>query len=129
MADNGHKSVEKNVEVLKDEVSKELRELGREARHKADSAKKDVVHKLYEAAEGIRREVRENKAGGDATETADKFAHGLEKAAHYLNRHSFDDMGEDVERAVKRNPLPMLGIVLLFGIVLGLLLRGNGKQS
>jgi ElaB/YqjD/DUF883 family membrane-anchored ribosome-binding protein len=129
MANNGHKNVEKNVEAFKDEVSKELRELGREARHKADSAKKDVVGKLYEAAESIRREVRDAKAGNDATESADKFAHGLEKAAHYLNRHSFDDMGEDVERAVKRNPMPMLLVVLLIGVVLGLILRGDGKQA
>lgn len=129
MADNGHKDVEQNLETLKDEVSKELRELGREARHKADAAKKDVVHKLYETAENIRKEVREAKAGDDATQTADKFAHGLEKAAHYLNRHSFDDLGEDVERAVKRNPLPMLGIVLMVGVILGLLLRGNDKKA
>jgi ElaB/YqjD/DUF883 family membrane-anchored ribosome-binding protein len=128
MASNGHKKIEQDVEALKSEVSKDLRELGREARFKADAAKKDVVGKLYEAAESIRREVREASAGKETTETADSFAHGLEKAAHYLNRHSFDDMGEDVERVVKRNPLPMLGIVLVVGIILGMLLRGGKKD-
>jgi ElaB/YqjD/DUF883 family membrane-anchored ribosome-binding protein len=125
MADNGHQDIDK----IKDDVAKELREFGREARRKADEAKKDVVGKLYEAAEGIRREVREAKAAKETTESADKIAHGLEKAAHYLNRNSFDDMGEDVERVVKRNPLPTVGIVLLVGIILGLLLRGDGKRG
>jgi ElaB/YqjD/DUF883 family membrane-anchored ribosome-binding protein len=124
MSDNGHK----RIEGLADEAGKELREFGRQVRHRADDAKKDVVGKLYEAAETIRREAHESNAGKDAQQTADNVARGLEKAAHYLNRHSFDEMGEDVERVVKRSPMRSMVFAVLVGIVIGLLLRSGSRD-
>lgn len=125
MAKNGHN----RVEDITDEAAQELREFGRQARGKADEAKKDVVGKLYEAAQTIRRETREAKPGKEAEQAADNVARGLEKAAHYLNRHSYDDMGDDVERAVKRNPMRALIIMLVIGVVIGLILRGGGNRA
>jgi hypothetical protein len=125
MANNGHKK----LEAFKDEAAQELREFGREVRHKANSAKKDVVGKLYDAAEGIRREVRESKASKDARRSADNVARGLEKAAHYINRHSFEDMGEDVEKLVRRPPVRIVLIALVVGVVLGLILRNSKVQA
>lgn len=124
MATNGRKQ----IEGLADEANKELRELGRQVRHKANDAKKDVVGRLYEAAETIRREAREANSGKEGEQAADNVARGLEKAAHYLNRHSFEDMGDDMERVVKRSPMRALIIATLVGIVIGLVLRG-GRRS
>lgn len=125
MANNGHN----RVENITDEAAQELREFGRQVRGKADDAKKDVVGKLYEAAKTIRRETREAKPGKDAEKAADDVARGLEKAAHYLNRHSYDDMGDDVERAVKRNPMRALVVMLVVGVIIGLILRGGGDRA
>jgi ElaB/YqjD/DUF883 family membrane-anchored ribosome-binding protein len=125
MANNGHS----RVENVTDEAAQELREFGRQVRGKADEAKKDVVSKLYEAAKTIRRETREAKPGKDAEQAADNVARGLEKAAHYLNRHSYDDMGDDVERAVKRNPMRALVVMLVVGVIIGLILRGGGDRA
>ena len=124
MAENGRK----HADELREDATRELREFGREVRHKADDAKKDVVARLFDAADTIRREAREAKAGDDAEKAADNVAKGLEKAAHYLKRHSYEDMGDDVERAVKRKPMRALSIALVAGIVIGLILRGNPRD-
>ncbi|MDX2139972.1 MAG: hypothetical protein SF123_17935 [Chloroflexota bacterium] len=124
MPSNGHKK----LEALKDDAAQELREFGREVRHKANDAKKDVVSKLYDAAEGIRREVRESKASKDARHSADSVARQLEKAAHYINRHSFEDMGEDVEKIVRRPPVRIVLIALVVGLVIGLIMRNSNRK-
>jgi hypothetical protein len=124
MPSNGHKK----LEALKDDAAQELREFGREVRHKANDAKKDVVGKLYDVAETIRREVRESKAGREARRSADNVAHSLERAAHYINRHSFEDMGEDVEKIVRRPPVRIVLIALVLGIVVGLILRNSNRR-
>ena len=124
MAENGHKSVDE----LREDANRELREFGREVRQKADEAKKEVVERLFEAADTIRRETREAKANKDAEQAADNVAKGLEKAAHYLKRRSYEDMGDDVERVVKRRPMRAVGMALVAGIVIGLILRGGSRD-
>ena len=124
MAENGHKSVDE----LREDANRELREFGREVRQKADEAKKEVVERLFEAADTIRRETREAKANKDAEQAADNVAKGLEKAAHYLKRRSYEDMGDDVERVVKRRPMRAVGMALVAGIVIGLILRGSSRD-
>ncbi|MCC6614624.1 MAG: hypothetical protein IT320_14180 [Anaerolineae bacterium] len=124
MAENGHK----NVDELREEANRELREFGREVRSKADEAKKEVVARLFDAADTIRREAREANASKDAEQAADNVAKGLEKAAHYLKRRSYEDMGDDVERVVKRRPMRALGIALVTGIVIGMILRGGSRD-
>ena len=124
MAKNGHHPVEE----LTEDAARELREFGRQVRHKANDVKKDVVGRLYEAAETIRREAREGGSNKEAEAAADNVARGLERTAHYLSRHSVEDMGEDVERAVKRSPMRALGIAFVVGLVVGLLLRGSDRD-
>jgi len=124
MAENGHKSVDE----LREDANRELREFGREVRQKADEAKKEVVERLFEVADTIRRETREAKANKDAEQAADNVAKGLEKAAHYLKRRSYEDMGDDVERVVKRRPMRAVGMALVAGIVIGLILRGSSRD-
>ncbi len=124
MAKNAHHTVEE----LTEDAARELREFGRQVRHKANDVKKDVVGRLYEAAETIRREAREAGTSKDAEAAADQVARGLERTAHFLSRRSVEDMGDDVERAVKRSPMRALSIAFIFGLVVGLLLRGGGRD-
>lgn len=110
------------------DVTKELGEVGRELRHKANEIRKEAVSQLNKAAESMRREVRANTEDSAAHKTADEVAKGLEKAAHYLNNRSLEQMGEEATKVVRRNPMRVMLIALGVGIILGLLLRGGDKK-
>ncbi|MBL8118103.1 MAG: hypothetical protein J0L63_07420 [Anaerolineae bacterium] len=113
-------------ETIQD-VTKELGELGRELRQRANDIRKEAVKQLNHAAESIRREAREDMDDESAQKTADEVAKGLEKAAHYLNTNSVEQMGQEATRIVKKNPVPSLLVILGIGILIGLLLRGGKK--
>ena len=110
------------------EVTKDLGEVGRELRHKANEIRKEAVSQLNKAAESMRREVRANSDDTAAHKTADEVAKGLEKAAHYLNTRSVEQMGDEATKVVKRNPMRVMMIALGVGLILGLLLRGGDKK-
>ncbi len=124
---NGHNHVNDRAEKLADEAEKNLRDWGREAHHYADSAKSDMVKSLYDAAKNLRKEARDAGASGDALHRVDDVATGFEKAATYLKRHSYEDMGEDAVKTVKRYPMQTMAILFVVGVVIGLLLRGDSS--
>jgi len=105
----------------------ELREAGRELRQKANDLRKDLVGQLNKAAAALRQEVRDKSSDPSLHQSVDEAATGLEKAAVYLNNHSVEDMGVEAVRTVKQNPVPMVAIVFVLGLIVGLLLRG-GKR-
>ncbi len=113
------------AEDFLDDAGKNLHEFGREARHKADGAKKDMVKTLHTAAHTIRKEARDADASREVRNQADSVAKGFERAAHYLNKHSYDDITEDVAEGVKANPWRTLAIIFFIGLVIGLILRGD----
>ncbi|MEZ4668017.1 MAG: hypothetical protein R3E39_08885 [Anaerolineae bacterium] len=119
-------TAEKIQDVTHD-VSKELGELGRELRSRANDIRKEAVSQLNKAAESMRRETRANTEDKAAHKTADELAKGLEKAAHYLNHNSVEQMGEEATKVVKRNPMRVMLIALTVGIILGLMMRGDKK--
>ncbi|NDJ61721.1 MAG: hypothetical protein GYB67_11385 [Chloroflexi bacterium] len=111
-----------------------LGEWAREARQRADEVKSTIVQQLNEGAETIRREVRQTDSiSADDLERADEVAEGLERAANYLNTTSYEQMGSDVthaiEEEVSRNPIRNLVIAFAVGVVVGLILRSNGRSS
>lgn len=108
-----------------DEIARELREVQRQLRSRANDVRKEVVKQLYTGAETIRREAREANAGDDARHSADELARGLEKAASYLNSRSVEDMGEEVVRVVRRNPIRAVIIAFAVGALMGLMMRGD----
>jgi ElaB/YqjD/DUF883 family membrane-anchored ribosome-binding protein len=120
-------TAEKIQDVTQD-AAKELGEVARELRHKANEIRKEAVSQLNKAAESMRREVRANTDDGAAHKTADEVAKGLEKAAHYLNTRSVEQMGDEATKVVRRNPMRVMLITLGVGIILGLLLRGSDKK-
>ncbi|MDX2162506.1 MAG: hypothetical protein SF162_14365 [bacterium] len=133
---NGHKDIRDRVEDIADDIGGELKdfgkEFGREARENADELKTNVVRQLYETAKSMRREARQRGVRGDSLKSVDGMAKGLERAAHYLKRNSYEDMTEDVEKvvstSVKRNPMQVLLIVFAIGLVIGLILRNSNPQ-
>jgi F0F1-type ATP synthase membrane subunit b/b' len=121
-------SVNEQADAVKQAAQQSLNEIGREARKHADDAKKEAVKGLNTAAEALRREAHEAGANREVLESVNQVARGLEQAAAYLRKHSYEDMGADVSRAVKGSPLRTLSIVFIIGLVVGLLLRGDSHH-
>ncbi|MFO7322739.1 MAG: hypothetical protein DIU68_013495 [Chloroflexota bacterium] len=129
MFGNGkQKELRYRAEEIASEAAEGLDDLRRNARAGAEDVKKQAVNLLHQAADSIRREARQRGASKDMRQSADDVARGLEKAAHYLRRHSFEDMGEDVTKSVRRNPWRMMLFVFIAGVVLGLILRGDSGR-
>ncbi|MBI1277675.1 MAG: hypothetical protein GC179_06070 [Anaerolineaceae bacterium] len=120
--------VQDAAQDIANDVSKELGELGRELRQRANSVRKEAVKQLNHAAESIRKESREATDDKDAHKTADEVAKGLEKAAHYLNTNSVEQMGQEATKVVRQNPFSALLVALGIGMVIGLLLNSGGKK-
>ncbi|MCS7072658.1 MAG: hypothetical protein NZM00_14220 [Anaerolinea sp.] len=129
MRDTNNNHIPDAVEDLAAEAVKDVRELGRQLRQRADEAKKEAVKALHAAADTIRREARDKGLEGDVLKGAHDAAHHLERAATYLKRSSFEDIGEDaahaVKKTVRRNTFPVLVVVLFVGILIGLLLSNR----
>lgn len=129
---NGHRgngNVSEEVERRVDDASKTISELGREINHHAESAKSDMVKALYEAAKTLRKESRAAGAANDVQHRVDDVATSFEKAAGYLKRNSYREIGEDAVKTAKRNPMQTMAIIFIIGVVIGLLLRGNGSDD
>jgi ElaB/YqjD/DUF883 family membrane-anchored ribosome-binding protein len=119
--------VDEKAEEAVQDVTKELRELGREFRHRANDVRKEAAKQLNTAAATIRKESRQAGAGAEIADNADELAKGLEKAAHYLNSKSVEQMGDDATRVVQRYPLRAVIITFVVGALIGIMLRGNDK--
>lgn len=127
MASQSDGTVSEQAKQAADEATKRWNELGKQARKRADEAKKEAVKGLNGVAETLRRETRESGASPEVLDNVDQIAQGLESAATYLRKHSYEDMGEDVKRVVRRSPFRTLTIIFIVGLVIGLLLRGSGQ--
>ena len=127
MASNGDGTVSEQARQASDEAAKQWKELRKEARKRADDAKKEAVKGLNSVADTLRKETRESGASPEVSENIDQLAEGLERAATYLRKHSYEDMGEDVKRVVRRSPFRTLTIIFIVGLVIGLLMRGSGQ--
>jgi ElaB/YqjD/DUF883 family membrane-anchored ribosome-binding protein len=129
MFGNGkQKDMQSRAEDIAADAADSLRDLGRSAQSSASDVKKQAVKLLNDAADTIRHEARGRGASKDIVSGADDVARGLERAAHYLKRHSFDDMGEDVTRTVQRNPWRTMAILFVVGVVVGMMLRGGNER-
>ena len=113
------------AEQVAEDATKTVAELGRELHHHAENVKSDMVKTLYEAAKTLRKQSREAGAGEDVQERLDDVATGFEKAAGYLKRSSYGDIGEDAVRTAKNNPMQTMALIFIIGVVIGLLLRSN----
>ena len=125
---NGQNGTGEKVQDAARDVAAELGELGRELRQQANSVRKEAVKQLNHAAESIRKEARETTDDKTAHQTADEVAKGLEKAAHYLNNNSVEQMGAEATKAVRQNPISAILVALGIGMIIGLLLNSGNKK-
>jgi ElaB/YqjD/DUF883 family membrane-anchored ribosome-binding protein len=117
------------TERIARDAAKGMSELGRTARKRADTAKKEAVKGLNSAAASLRREAHELGASDEIRSSVDEMARGLERAAAYLRKHSYEEMGQDVTRVVRRNSFRTILIVFAVGVVIGLLIRGRNETN
>lgn len=117
------------AEKVVDDAARSASEVGRELHHHAENAKSEMVKALYEAAKTLRRESREAGAGDEVQARIDDLAKGFEKAAGYLKRNSYGEIGEDAAQHVRRNPAQSLAVVFVIGVIIGLLLRGSSPRN
>jgi ElaB/YqjD/DUF883 family membrane-anchored ribosome-binding protein len=106
-----------------EKIEVDVNEIRREALEKADEIRKEAAKKLNQAAEAIRKEVRENEVDKDGIEKADEIATHLEKTATYLASNTLEEMGEDATEVVTRNPWQAVLIALVIGFFIGMMLR------
>jgi ElaB/YqjD/DUF883 family membrane-anchored ribosome-binding protein len=96
-------------------------------RESAYTVKETASNSLLTAAENIRREAL--KGGNEeVARQAHQLARNMEKAALYLDSHTFEQIGTDATEVVKANPWQSIGIVFIFGLVLGMLFGGGGRD-
>jgi hypothetical protein len=120
-----HNGTDEKVQEAAQDVSKELRELGRELRGRANDVRKEAAKSLNTVASTIRKEVRDVGAGNEAMQSADELAKNLEKAAAFLNSKSVEDMGGDATRVVQRYPLRAVFVTFIVGLLIGIVMRGD----
>jgi hypothetical protein len=128
MFNHNHDSVSERAERITDDANKSFEELGREVHHHAEHTKSDMVKTLHDAAKTLRRQARDAGASGDVLDRVDDVATGFEKAASYLKRNSYSDMGEDAVKTAKAYPLQTMAIILVIGVIIGMILRGGSSN-
>ena len=93
----------------------------------ASIAKDKASDALLNAAQVLRDEAMKTN-NEDLVRQAQHLAGGIEKTALYLDSRTLDQMGEDAAAVVRSNPLQAMGVVLIFGLVLGLIVGGSGRH-
>ncbi len=91
-------------------------------RQQADSVRLQVVKQLNAAAETIRKEASEADGKG-APRSASEVANSLERAAHYINTHSVEQIGEAAADAARGLPWRTIGMAFIAGLLGGMILR------
>lgn len=112
MADNG-------VKETVDNAFEDLQEMSREIYKRADTTRRDVIKRLYDAADQIRADAKD--ATGEARDTADRIAHNLEMTANKLNSRAVDQL-EEVTATARENVWRTAVIAMVLGVVIGVLL-------
>jgi ElaB/YqjD/DUF883 family membrane-anchored ribosome-binding protein len=115
---------QKAAENVQHSVAQASTDASRNMREAAYNVKETASTSLLNAAESIRREAV--KGGNeDVVRQAHKLARSMEKAAVYLDSHTFEQIGTDAAETVRENPWQALGLAFIVGLILGLLASGN----
>jgi len=123
LAGNVQQSV-KGAEAKVQETVASAAETRRAMRESAYTVKETASDSLLTAAEGIRREALKS-GSDDVVRQAHQLARSMEKAALYLDSHTFEQISTDATDVVKANPWESLGLVFILGLVLGMMFGGN----
>lgn len=129
-ADNVQQTADKAKETVAQvgtDATRNAAEARRAMRESAYTVKETASNSLLTAAENIRREALKS-GSDDVVRQAHQLARSMEKAALYLDGHTFEQIGTDAREVVKANPWESLGVVFIVGLILGMLFGGGGGR-
>src|SRR5258706_6808625 len=130
VADNLQQTADKAKETVAQvstDATHSAAEARRAMRESAYTVKETASTSLLNAAENIRREAL--KGGNEeVVRQAHQLARSMEKAALYLDSHTFEQIGTDAAEVVKENPWESLGVVFIIGLFLGMLFGGGNRD-
>jgi len=103
------------------EVSHTAAEARKTAEHGANNLKEGASDSLLAAAEKLRREAVRT-GNSDLIHQAHHLARNMEKAAVYMDSHTFDQISNDASGIVRKNPWETLATAFVIGTIVGVLL-------
>jgi ElaB/YqjD/DUF883 family membrane-anchored ribosome-binding protein len=122
--EKARENVQYTVAQVGTDASRSAAEARRAMRESAYTVKETASDQLLTAAESIRREAL--KGGNEEViRQAHTLARSMEKAALYLDGHTFEQIGQDATEVVKENPWQSIGVVFILGLLFGMLFGGN----
>ncbi len=121
MAQNATQEAEKAAQ----EAREKLEKFGKTFTKQANVAREKLVEQLQEAEQRIRQEIDKNKLDDDARAQVDNALTRLNEVSAYLQKHTVEQIEEQAKQVVRENVWRNLIIAFIFGLVLGLLLRGR----
>src|SRR5438876_639988 len=114
-AQKAAENVQQTVAQASTEAWRGVSDASRNMREAAYGVKESASNSLLGAAESIRREAV--KGGNDEViRQAHKLARSMEKAAVYLDSHTFDQIGTDAAETVRENPWQALSLAFIIGL-------------
>jgi len=118
-----------NLERTIDDARERLDDVTKRLGEGAETARKGISKRLAEAASAIRTELdKADELDDDAREQANKLIDRLNSASKYLEAHNLDEIEDDAREVVTENPWRAILIAFVFGLVIGMLLRGGQKD-
>jgi ElaB/YqjD/DUF883 family membrane-anchored ribosome-binding protein len=101
-------------------VSQRAGDMAHKAQDKADDALASMGSRMTSMAGSLRQTAPHEGVVGSA---AGAVAERLESGGRYLQEHGVSEITDDLAGAVRRNPLPALGIAFGIGLFIGILSR------
>jgi ElaB/YqjD/DUF883 family membrane-anchored ribosome-binding protein len=115
-------NVQQTVAQVRTDAWRGVGEASRTMRESAYNVKETASTSLLNAAESIRREAV--KGGNEEViRQAHRLARNMEKAAVYLDSHTFEQISGDATETVRENPWKALSIAFIFGLLIGLIMH------
>jgi ElaB/YqjD/DUF883 family membrane-anchored ribosome-binding protein len=121
MAQNATRDAEKAAQ----EAQEKLEKFGKTLNKQANIAREKLAEQLHEAEQRIRQEIEKNTLDDDARAQVDNALSRLNEVSSYLQKHTVEQIEEQATQVVRENVWRNLIIAFIFGLVLGLLLRGR----
>ncbi len=131
VVNNVEQSVGQTVEQTRETIAqvgtdatRSVSEARKAMRESAYTVKESAADSLLSAAENIRREALKS-GNDDIVRNAHTLSRSMEKAALYLDSHTFDQISDDATEVVRENVWQSMGVVFILGLLIGLLMGGD----
>lgn len=115
----------RDAEKAAQEAREKWEKLGKSFNQQANIAREKLAKQLHEAEQRIRQEIEKNKLDDEARAQVDNALSRLNEVSSYLQKHTVEQIEEQATQVVRENVWRNLIIAFIFGLVVGLLLRGR----